>query len=109
MGKLCTVILILILLIGCSPPPVESYPTHQLRIEVTDSKIADWCECDVLAFVTNADTKGTVSFCYENGMCCLPEEEPEYGTLHILILPKNICELKIVLTDRDGLSITWHP
>jgi hypothetical protein len=108
MGKLCAVILILILLIGCSPP-VETYPARELRIEVTDSRVADWCECDVLAFVTNVETKGTVSFCYDDGMCCLPEEEPEYGTLHILILPKNICELKIVLTDRDGLSITWHP
>ena len=107
MGKLCTVILILIILIGCSPP-VDTYPARELRIEVTDSKVADWCECDVLAFTTNVETKGIATFCHE-GLCIVSEQEPEFSKLHILILPKGIESLTIELMDREGLKITWHP
>jgi hypothetical protein len=108
MDKFCAVILILtILFVGCSPPP-PSYSAIQIRISVDESKVADWCECDVLAWTTNVETKGTATFCHE-GLCIVSEQEPEYGKLHILILPKGIESLTIELEDRDGLKITWHP
>lgn len=108
MGKFCAIILLVLLLVGCSVP-IESYPAKEVNISVVEFKIADWCECDVFAWTTNVETMCTVSFCYADGMCCSPEEEPEYSKLHILILPKGISSLTIELEDREGLKITWHP
>jgi len=76
----------------------------QAPLQITDVKVNDSCEMLFISWTTNYEAKCKVTFCDET-QCFATDEEPEWGTLHSSIIPKDVHNIQVLAAGRDGQTV----
>ena len=69
--------------------------------QITDIKVSDSCGMLCISWTTNCEAKCKVSFC-DSLQCYATDEEPEWGVLHNITIPRDAHDIKIYAESIDG-------
>jgi hypothetical protein len=76
-------------------------------LAITNVKIVDDCGCACLSWETNQDAQCKVTYC-EGSMCYTSPLEPEYSTLHSIVIPQGMKDITITAIGTDSQTVSYE-